>query len=100
MMHPLNKRARVAGWLYLLVVLTGPFVLIYVPGKMFVSGDATATASHILAQEGLFRSYILVSLLSEFFFIGVVLALYRLFEGVHRELAILMVIIVLVDAPL
>lgn len=28
-MHPIKKAARVAGLLYLLVVLTGPFVLLY-----------------------------------------------------------------------
>jgi hypothetical protein len=99
-MHPLKKRARFAGLLYLLVVLTGPFVLIYVPSKLFVPGDATTTASNILAHESLFRSYIGVGLLSELLFIAAVLALYRLLKDVNRELAILMVILVLIDAPL
>ena len=57
-MHPLKKTARVAGFLYLLVTLTGPFVLLYVPGKLFVTGDASATASNILAHQSLFRAYI------------------------------------------
>lgn len=99
-MDQLRKNARVAGVLYLLVVLTGPFILIYVPGKLFVSGDATATASNILAHESLFRAYTVVEVVSELLFVLTVLALYRLLKGVGQQLASLMAILVLVDAPL
>ncbi len=99
-MHPIKKNARLAGFLYLLVVLTGPFVLIYVPGKLFVPGDATATASNILAHESLFRAHIVVGLVAELIFIAVVLALDRLLRGVNLQLATLMVILILLDAPL
>jgi hypothetical protein len=99
-MTSLQKNARVAGWLYLLIVITGPFVLLYVPGKLFVPGDATATANNILAHVSLFRAYIVVGLLSELFFIALVLALYRLLHDVSRELATVMVILILIDAPM
>ena len=56
-MDPIQKHARIAGLLYLPVVLTGPFVLLYVPGRLFVPGDATATAGHILAHQSLFLAY-------------------------------------------
>ena len=99
-MHPTRKTARVAGLLYLLVVLTGMFVLIYVPGRLFVRGDSAATASNILTHESLFRSYIVVGLVSEFLFISLVLALYRLLKGVNQQHAALMVLLVLMTAPL
>lgn len=99
-MHPLKKNARVAGLLYLLVVLTGPFVLIYVPRKLFVAGDASATAANILAHESLFRAYIVVGLLSELAFVAVVLALYRLLKDVGPTLAMGMALLVLLEAPL
>ncbi|MDO8944995.1 MAG: DUF4386 domain-containing protein [Desulfobacterales bacterium] len=99
-MHPQKKMARIAGFLYLLVTITGPFVLIYVPGKLFVEGDAAATASSILAHQTLFRSYIVVGIVAELLFISVVLVLYRLLKGVGTQLAAVMVITVLVDAPL
>lgn len=99
-MHPTKRTARVAGVLYLLVVLTGMFVLIYVPGRLFVRGDSAATASNILAHESLFRSYIVVGLVSEFLFISLVLALHRLLKGVNRQHAALMVMLVLMTAPL
>ncbi len=99
-MTQLQKDARIAGFFYLLMAITGPFVLIYVPGKLFVTGDASATAANISANQSLFRAYIAVGLFSELFFIATVLALYRLLKDVSHQLAVLMVILVLVEAPL
>jgi hypothetical protein len=99
-MSSLKKTARIAGLLYLVVVLTGPFVLMYVPGKVFVSGDASATIENILAHETLYRAGIAVGIVSELVFVLTVLALYELLKGVGRRLAILMVVFILIDAPL
>ena len=99
-MHALNKTARLAGALYLLVVFTGLFTLMYVPGKQFVPDDASATASNILAHQSLFRVYIVVGLVSGLLFIATVLALYQLLKGVGEQIAMLMVLAVLLGAPL
>jgi len=95
-----QRTARIAGLLYLLMVVTGPFVIMYVPKKLFVMGDASATAANILSHQTLFQWYIAVGVLSEIAFIATVLALYKLFEQVHKDAARLMVIIVLIAAPL
>src|SRR5271157_4209922 len=97
-MHPTDKAARVAGAVYLSMVLTAPFSLIYVPSKLIVRGDATATASNILAHETLFRFGIVADLISSVIFICLGIALYRLFSGVNKTLASLMVALVLVSA--
>jgi len=99
-MHPMKKTARVAGLLYLMVVLAGPFLLIYVPGKLFVPGDASATVANILAHESLFRAHIVVGIVGELLFLSVVLVLYRLLKGVSLPLATAMVILILIDVPL
>jgi hypothetical protein len=99
-MHPLKKTARIAGFLYLLVVITGFFTIMYAPGKLFIPGNASAVASNILAHQSLFRADIVVGLLSELLFIATVLALYRLLKGTGPHLAALMVLLVLLDAPL
>jgi hypothetical protein len=39
--------------LYLVNEVTGFFSIIYVPIKLFVSGNAAATAQNLLASEGL-----------------------------------------------
>jgi hypothetical protein len=92
-MHPTVKAARIAGAIYLLEVVTGPFSLIYVPTVLMVMGDAAATASNILAHETMFRFAILADLYSGVISIFLVLALYRLFKDVDHFLAVLMVVL-------
>jgi Domain of unknown function (DUF4386) len=84
---------RVAGFLYLLLVLAGPIRLIYIPSKLFVHGNATATASNIAAHELLFRLGIVADLFCGTILIFLALALYRLLKGVDQNLAVLMVIV-------
>jgi uncharacterized protein DUF4386 len=83
---------RVAGLFYLLL-LASPLRLIYIPSRLFVAGDATATANNIAAHETLFRLGILTDLFTGTMAIFVTLALYRLFKGVDQDLAVLMVIL-------
>jgi hypothetical protein len=92
-MHPIDKAARIAGALYLCEVIVGPFSLMYVPNVLFVTGNATATASNILAHETLFRFGIVGDLLNGTLGLCTVLALYNLFKRVDRNLAALMVIL-------
>jgi len=99
-MNSTKKQARFAGLLYLLASLIGCFGLIYVPGKLIVRGDATATANHIRASETLFRLGIATELFGFTMFIFVVLALYRLFKGVNEKHALAMAILLLVSIPI
>jgi hypothetical protein len=96
-MHPLKKAARIAGAIYLSMVVTGPFSLIYVPSKLIVRGNAAATADNILAHETMFRLSILADLINQIIFICLAVALYRLLRDVSRPWAWLMVAFVLVS---
>jgi len=96
-MNPTVKAARVAGALYLLLVVTGVFAAIYVPRTLFVPGNATATAINILAHETLFRLGIVDGIISTVIFIFLVMALYHLLSGVDKKHASLMVALVLVS---
>ncbi|MFY9825612.1 MAG: DUF4386 domain-containing protein [Thermoanaerobaculia bacterium] len=87
-----KKDARVAGLLYLLL-MTAPLRLIYIPSVLFVHGDAAATARNIAAHETLFRLGIVSDLFTGTASIFLLLALYRLFKGVDRNQAALMVIL-------
>jgi len=97
-MHPTDKAARVAGAVYSSMVVTAPFSLIYVPNKLIVRGDATATAANILAHETLFRLSIFADLIGHVIFICLAIALYRLLSNVNRNWALLLVGFVLVSA--
>jgi Domain of unknown function (DUF4386) len=92
-MTSLGKKARVAGLLYLLLVLVGSIRLIYIPSVLFANADATATASNIAAHESLFRLGIVTGLFCAALLIYLMLALWQLFKGVDRTQSVLMVIL-------
>jgi hypothetical protein len=97
-MHPTVKQARIAGAVYLLMVLTAPLSLIYIPEKLIVRGNATATATNILNNENLFRVEIIGGLIGQVIFICLAVALHRLLSEVNRTWAGLMVGFVLISA--
>jgi hypothetical protein len=92
-MSSARNPGRMVGVWYLLLVLLGPLRLIYIPNKLFVHGDAAATASNIAAHEWLFRFGMLSDLLGAVVLIFLVLAFYRLFKEVDQRLAVLLVIV-------
>src|SRR5208282_3804713 len=83
---------RVAGLWYLLLIVVGPLRLIYIPSKLFVQGNASATVNNIAAHEWLFRFGIVSDLMGAVILIFLVLAFYRLFKGVDQNLAVMVVI--------
>jgi|SRR5437588_3350138 len=99
-MHATVKNARIAGLAYL-ALMTAPLRLVYIPDTLIVRGDAAATARNIAAHEQLFRLGMVSDLFTATMSIFLMLALYRLFKDVDRQLAILMVILgALVSAPI
>jgi hypothetical protein len=99
-MSSTKNTGRFAGLLYLLISIPGAFALIYVPSKLIVDGNATATANNIAASETLFRLGIAAELISQALFILVALALYDLFKGVNQRHAALMVTLIVVSIPI
>src|SRR5207245_5868358 len=99
-MDALDRQARTAGWLYLLLVIPGPFVLIYLPSKLIVRGDAAATAANILAHEKLFRFGMVADVAGSVFFLVLAFALYRLLSRVDRPQAAVMGALVVVSSAL
>jgi hypothetical protein len=99
-MSSTKNPGRFAGLLYLLTSLVGFFAMMYVPSKLIVHANATATASNISAHETLFRLGIACELVGQAGFIFVALALYDLLKGVNRRHASLMVILLVVQIPI
>src|SRR5438874_7834901 len=88
----ISNPGRVAGLWYLLLVFLGPLRLMYIPNTLFVSGNAAATVNNIAAHQLLFRMGIVADLAGAVVLIFLVLAFYRLFKSVDRNLAVLVVI--------
>lgn len=92
-MRSTQQQARRAGVLYLLLAVCAPWGLLVVPGKLFVSGDATATADRIRASEWMLRLGIASELVHQVIAIFLLLALYRLFKPVDEHQARLLVVL-------
>ncbi len=91
-MGSIKKTARLAGVLFLLMVVFGVFAEVMFRQKLFVLTDATATANNILANVFLYRVGIVSDLLMAICYLFTALALYHLFCPVHKNLASLMVL--------
>ena len=83
-----QRYARIAGVLYLLIIAAGIFGEIFVRGKLVVAGDATATASQIMAAPLLWRFGIAGDIIMQLCYIPVMLVFYLLFRPVHKTLAL------------
>lgn len=98
---PIRRQARTAGLLYVVLALIAPIGLLYVPGKLIVPGNATATADNIRASEGLLRLGIASELIHQALAVFLVLVLYRLFKPVNETHAKQMLILgSLVSVPI
>ena len=95
-----RKQARIAGLLYLLASIPAFFAWVYVPNKLIVTGDATATANHVRASQTLLRLSIGSELIGLIVFIFVVLALYQLFKPVSEKHALAMATLLLISLPI
>lgn len=98
-MNPTKKNARIAGLFYLLMGISGPLGIMYVPSYILVSGDAAATVSNLINSEMLFRLSIVSSMVCQISFIFLVLSLNRLFRGVNEWHSRLMVSLVIAAVP-
>jgi hypothetical protein len=99
-MHTLDKQARIAGLFYLLVILIAPLRLIYIPSRLFVSGDTAATIQAIAAHDMLFRIGIASDLFTGAVSLVLTFTLYRLFRDTDKPTALLMLMLGFMDTPL
>lgn len=81
-------KARLAGFLYLIVMIATGFD-IFVLSKLIAPGDAATTAHNILSSEQLFRQGFAADVIAGPCYIGVTLLLYELLRPVSRSFSLL-----------
>jgi Domain of unknown function (DUF4386) len=84
-----KRYARLAGVMYLAIIVLGVFGESFVRGSLVVAGDAAATLDHIAASSGLWRAGIVGDLLMHVLDVPVILILYFLLKPVSPPLALL-----------
>ena len=92
--------ARISGVLYAIVIITGIFAFMYVPGQIVVPDDAAATIANIKSNTLLYRGGIAALLLNQIAFFLLPLALYVLLSPINPKLAVVMVLAALAGIPL
>lgn len=92
---PLLK-ARIAGLLYLIVIVGGIFAEILVRGRLVVHGDAAATAHNILAHELFYRWGFAAEIFICACNVPLTLIEYQLFKVVNKNVALLVATFALV----
>lgn len=97
-MNKTKTLARITGLIYLSMIVVAPVCLLYIPAKLIVRGNATATADNILAHETLFRVSIFGDLIAQVIFICLGVAFYRLLRDVNKSWSLLMLTFVLASA--
>lgn len=95
-----KKLARIAGLLYLGVVVTGIFTLIYVPSKLFNADNASLIFQNITSTQTLLQFGIVGGLLCYTFFLFLPLVLYKLLKSVNESYAKLMVLLAVLSVPI
>ena len=91
---PLFK-ARVAGVFWLLTIITGMFAFI-AGGRLFVAGNAAATAANVMAHVSLYRLAFISNLIATLCYLAVTLFVYLLLKPVSRSVALFGVFVSLI----
>jgi hypothetical protein len=89
--------ARIAGFLYLFIIVAGALGELFIRDKLVVSGDAAATAARIMASESLWRLGIVGDLAMHVCDVVVMWAIYVLLRPVNRKLALLVLLFNLIQ---
>ena len=97
-MNSPKRLARIAGVLYLLVGIFGGFAEGFVEPKMYVAGNAAATALNVVTNAGLVRMGVVADLVDQTFFVFLAMTLYLLLKHVRQSVAMAMVVLVILAA--
>tara|TARA_R110001632_G_scaffold129087_5_gene243166 strand:+ start:1758 stop:2474 length:717 start_codon:yes stop_codon:yes gene_type:complete len=96
-----NKRmGRLAGLLFLILIITGVFAEFFVRQKLYVPEDPSATTQNIMDNQWLFRlGFVSDLIMSTMFFIyGYVL--YLIFKPVHKNIALFLLLCTVISVAM
>lgn len=95
-----RKLARLAGFIYLLLIIFGVLGIAYIPSELIDWNNASKTLSNISDNTALFQLGIILSIFCYLSYLFLVIVLFQLLKSVNKNLAWLMLILVLVSVPI
>lgn len=97
---PVLAYARLAGWLYLFIIVAGFYVEMFVRGRIIVAGDASATTHNLSALESLWRFGFGAEITMWVFSIFIMGVLYALLKPVNGTLALVALLFNVMDTSI
>ena len=91
---------RRAGLLWLLATVSGGWALAFIRGRIYMPGDAAATAGAIAANMLVFRCAIVAALVSQLAMLFLALEFFRVFAPIERVLARVLLVSMVVGVGL
>lgn len=96
---PQKRAARYAGLLYLSIIIFGVAAEL-LRQSIIVPGDATATATNLMNNEGVWKLSIIIDIIGFSSFALLPFAFYKVFNAVNKNLAMMIIIFILVSIPI
>lgn len=87
-----KKMGRLAGLLFLILVITGVFAEFLVRQKLYVLDDLTATSQNIIENQWLFRLGFVSDLVMSTMFFVYAYVLYLIFKSVDKNLSLFLLL--------
>ena len=95
-----TKKARLAGLLYLILIISGIIGIIYIPSQLITWDSPSETLANLSNSQFLFKIGILSELICYLSFLFLSFVLYDLLKIVSKTYAALMVVFILVSIPM
>ncbi|MEP3211429.1 MAG: DUF4386 domain-containing protein [Maribacter sp.] len=99
-MYSNKKMGRMAGLLFLVLVMTGIFAEFFVRQKLYVLNDHAATAQNIILNQGLFRLGFVSDLVMSTMFFVYGYMLYLIFKAVNRHVSLFLLLCVVISVAM
>ncbi|MDO5981370.1 DUF4386 domain-containing protein [Flavivirga spongiicola] len=99
-MHAYKNTGRLAGFLLLILILTGIFAEFFVRQNLYVNNDPIATTQNIIENQGLFRLGFVSDLVMSTVFFFYAYILYRIFKPVNKNISLLLLLCVVISVAM
>lgn len=86
--HSLPHYARMAGFLYLIIIVFGISSEVFIRGSLIVPNDAAATTTNIMTSQGLFRMGFMADSIMLLCDVAIAILFYTLLKSVNKTLAL------------
>ncbi|MDB4293521.1 DUF4386 domain-containing protein [Maribacter sp.] len=99
-MYATKKMGRLAGLLFLILIITGVFAEFFVRQKLYVFDDPAATSQNIIENQWLFRLGFVSDLVMSTLFFIYAYVLYLIFKSVHKHMALFLLLCAVISVAM